>query len=82
MSHVPHRGLNDYRKDIVELIGDIGRMPFTYGWYRTLDDTGSLYYSLACRITNICPTCLREWGQAYYANNCDHHEKSAPAGKE
>jgi hypothetical protein len=46
--------------------------PFSYGWYRTLDDGNSPFYRIALRATYVCPTCFKEWGQAYYANNCNH----------
>ncbi len=66
---------DSYRDDIVELVNISSYPPLSYGWFRTLDDGGSMFYGLACRITNICPKCFREWGQAYYANNCNHVDK-------
>lgn len=45
------------------------------GWSklgRYLDDSGSYIYKYWGRQGNICRTCYREWGQMYYANNCNH----------
>lgn len=44
--------------------------PFSYVWFRCLDDGDSPNYSLALRICNFCKKCHREWGQPYYANRC------------
>ncbi len=41
---------------------------------RYLDDGHSELYSKYCTLSNICPKCFREWGQAYYANNCKCRE--------
>jgi len=60
---------------IIEEVGDADGIPFTYGWYRCLDDGGSMFYAAACRVMNICPDCFREWGQAFYANKCECVDK-------
>lgn len=67
--------LDRYIDRINIAVGDIGAPPQSYGWYRCLGDGGSMLYGPACRILNICPKCYREWGQAYYANNCNHKDK-------
>ena len=46
--------------------------PWSYAWFRCLDDGSSFLYKFACRFLNVCPVCLREWGQGYYAKNCKH----------
>jgi hypothetical protein len=59
---------------------DASAPAFSYGWFRTLDDGGHVFYGLACRWMNVCKTCYREWGQPYYANNCNHSaSKDRPA---
>ena len=60
----------------IKTVGDADGNPFTYSWFRQLDDGGSMFYSYACRTLNICPKCLREWGQAYCANNCNCKDKA------
>lgn len=46
--------------------------PWSYSWFRWLDDGNSFLYGSACRTLNICSDCFREWGQPYYAINCKH----------
>lgn len=41
---------------------------------RYLDDSGSELYRQYGVLSNICPKCYREWGQQYFANNCNHRE--------
>jgi len=67
--------LEKYKLHITRIVNIEGPPPYSYGWYRTLDDGGSSFYPLACRVLNICPKCFREWGQPYYANNCDCKNK-------
>lgn len=63
----------EYKRTVSVMVGkDATGVPFSYGWYRQLDDGGHGLYGAACRETNVCKTCLREWGQPFYANNCDH----------
>ena len=64
-----------FKKRLVEIVGDIGYEPFSYGWYRSLNDSNSPYDGLAYRFMCICPFCYREWGQPYYANHCNHKDK-------
>ena len=70
--------LERYTDRIVECIGDLGHKIKSYAWFRTLDDGGHVFYGRACRILNICPKCYREWGQQYYANNCNCIDKPKP----
>jgi len=67
--------LADYKDRITEAVGIKDYPPFSYGWFRCLDDSGDMLYGVACRVLNICPKCYLEWGQPYYANNCDHQAK-------
>ncbi len=67
--------LKKYKADILKIVGDMETTPFGYGWFRYLDNGGDMFYGIACRILNVCPTCFREWGQGYYANNCNHTDK-------
>ena len=46
--------------------------PWSYGFYRSLDDSGHWLYHWALRVYNTCPTCFREWGQYYYTIKCNH----------
>lgn len=39
---------------------------------RYLYDSDSGIYRWYGLLSNICPTCYRQWGQQYYANNCSH----------
>jgi len=55
---------------IEELVGDIGYSFKSYAWYRVLSDSHDILYSIALRLTHICPKCHCECGQAYYANKC------------
>jgi len=64
-----------YKAAILELVPACDYAPFTYGWWRTLDDGGSMYYGVALRIEQVCPKCFREWGQPFYAINCSHTDK-------
>jgi len=43
---------------------------------RYLDDGDSELYYYHYLIDRICPICLREWGQPYYAMHCSHDKKS------
>lgn len=66
--------LNSY-KELIEKIAEklkIGYEPWSYGWFRVLDDGRSFLYGPALRYLQVCPACFREWGQQYYANNCKH----------
>jgi len=67
--------LDRYKERIIEAVGDIGYPPFSYGWFRYLDDSGSMLYGPACRILNVCPKCYREWGQPYHVNHCNCQDK-------
>ena len=67
--------LDRYRDRIVEVVGDIGYPPESYGWFRCLDDGGNPFYALACRMLHVCRQCYREWGQPYHANKCNHADK-------
>ena len=67
--------LNQYKKVLKKIIKITKYKPFSYGWFRTLDDGDSMFYSAALRVTNICPKCYREYGQPYYAINCTHKDK-------
>ena len=49
---------------------EIKYKPWSYAWFRCLDDGGSFLYSYAVRVLNVCPVCYKEWGQGYYANKC------------
>jgi len=62
--------LNEYKQWIEERIGPLSYTPWTYGWFRTLDDGGHALYGEACRALNVCPKCFKEWGQPYFANHC------------
>ncbi len=64
--------LQRYKDRLLEIIPPSQYEPFGYGWFRSLDDGGSPFYKVACRVLNVCPTCFREWGQGYYANHCSH----------
>ena len=44
--------------------------PWSYAWFRCLDDGGSFLYPYAVRVLNVCPVCYKEWGQGYYAKEC------------
>ena len=68
--------LRRYKQRIAHIINIKDPSPYSYGWYRTLDDGGSMFYGLACRVMNICLKCFREWGQPYYANSCDCKDKT------
>ena len=68
--------LHNYKQAIIEAVDIKDFPPFSYGWYRCLDDGGSMYYGPACRMMNVCPICFLEWGQPYYANNCNHVQKA------
>ena len=42
---------------------------------RYLDDGNSELYEYYGILSNICQVCYRQWGQTYYANNCNHKAK-------
>jgi len=48
--------------------------PFSYAFFRSLDDGGSWLYKWAIRVNNTCETCYREYGQGYYTTHCKHTE--------
>jgi len=48
---------------------------WSYAWWRCLDDGRHWIYGRASRVLDVCPTCYLEWGQRYYAINCDHKKK-------
>jgi len=60
---------NGYKNTVIKMVNN-RYIPMSYGWFRCLDDGGSIYYSVACRISCICKNCYKEWGQQYYANKC------------
>lgn len=66
--------LDEYKREVVSIVRglSINYEPFTYAWFRTLDDGGSPFYSLAMRVLHVCTQCYQEWGQPYFANNCKH----------
>ena len=70
----------DYKDLIIKKVKEFSEAgdsytPLSYGWFRCLDDGGSLFYGVACRILQICKTCYKEWGQIYYANKCCGEEE-------
>ena len=67
--------LRRYKQRIAHIVNIKDPSPYSYGWYRTLDDGGSMFYGLACRVMCVCPKCFREWGQPYHANHCDCKDK-------
>jgi hypothetical protein len=67
--------LDSYKKEIVALVSMFKQIPSeykptTYGWFRALGDSNSMFYDPACRVLNVCPKCFKEWGQLYFAKNC------------
>jgi len=52
--------LDKYKAEILKLIPTCDYALFSYGWWRTLNDGNSPYYSIACRIHNVCSKCFRE----------------------
>ncbi len=65
----------EYKRDLLKIIPRIEYPPFSYAWYRYLDDGDSPFYQLACRALCICEVCYKEWGQQYYKENCLHGGK-------
>ncbi len=63
-------------KDLLETIAPlkISYEPFSYGWFRVLDDGGHWQYAATYKWQSFCLTCFREWGQPYYANKCTHQD--------
>lgn len=61
----------EYKKDIEESVPDQGYPPWTYAWFRCLDDGKSKWYGPATRILSICSKCYKEWNQTYMANHCE-----------
>jgi len=59
-------------KTVVEEWVDNKYEPWSYAWFRCLDDSKSPYYGVACRALCVCSQCYREWGQRYYADRCKH----------
>lgn len=57
---------------IVKEYTDNNYEPWSYAWFRYLDDSNSKLYKVACRVNNVCPICYKEWGQSYYAIHCNH----------
>jgi len=69
--------LDMYKQAVVNLVNrfkETKTTPWTYGWYRTLDNSDSMFYGVAVRVMDICKTCYREWGQAIYADHCVHRD--------
>ena len=65
--------LDGYKKTVewaVSVISPNNYHPWSYGWFRSLDDGQSPLYGHAMRQQQICKKCYREWGQPAYANNC------------
>lgn len=68
--------LNLYKEKIKEIVAyyhpnyekEYGA--FSYGWYRCLDDSGSMFYGYALRVQCVCPKCYKEYDQPHFANNC------------
>ena len=70
--------LLDYKNEVQKLVKKYDKNnyePFTYGWFRCLDDNNSTFYRLAMRVCCICSKCYREWGQPYYADNCKCNDR-------
>lgn len=63
--------LKRYEKAIEEAVVNDCK-PWSYGWFRCLDDSGDMLYPLAVRVINICLECFIEWGQPYHAIHCNH----------
>ncbi len=62
-----------YKKAVenaVKKTGKIDSLPWSYGWFRTLDDEGNMLYGYALRVLNVCPICYTEWGQMYFRDQC------------
>lgn len=74
------KAVNDYEPWIAEKYEEYGGLKREHigGGYiigRFLDDGSSELYDYYCLVSNICKVCYREWGQPYYANNCNHNAK-------
>ena len=72
-----------YKKLVIRKINEFNEVnsdypPMSYGWFRCLDDGGSMFYGVACRILEICEHCYKEWGQQYYSNKCCKKEGISP----
>lgn len=75
------KGVNEYEPWIASQYEKHGGLKREYigGGYmigRYLDDGHSELNEWYHIISNICPKCFREWGQPYYANNCNHNTRS------
>lgn len=65
----------NYKNCIESYIGfkhKIDYPPWSYAWFRTLNDGNYPEYTLALRVLCICPVCFREWGQRYFVEHCEH----------
>lgn len=49
---------------------------WSYGFFRSLDDSGHWLYKWALRTLNTCPTCYQEWGQQYHTKKCNHQSSN------
>ena len=74
------KAVNDYEPWIAKQYEEHGGLKREYigsgcmlGRY--LGDGNSELYPWYILLSNICPKCFREWGQPYYAKNCNHTEK-------
>jgi len=74
--------LMQYKGAVKAIVPQCDFEPWSYGWFRILDDGGSPYYGVALRALRVCPQCYREWGQPYFTNNCLHVDKPKPRKEE
>lgn len=70
---------NAYKEAVSQAVaasGDAGDYKaWSYGWYRCLSDSGSIFVGIGYRKDCICTHCYKEWGQPFYANKCCKENK-------
>jgi hypothetical protein len=60
----------DTAAKLVQIYNNNNYTPWSYAWFRCLDDGESMFYGVAVRALCVCPICFKEWGQQYHANQC------------
>jgi len=66
--------LEKYKDAVLEIINKYESIkkhaPWSYVWFRILDDGGNIFYKIAMRTLCICPKCFKEYNQPYFGINC------------
>lgn len=67
--------LEEYKKAVETVVSGVSYTPWSYAWFRVLDDQNSLFYPVTLRALEVCTVCFLEHNQRYDATHCCNGNK-------